>query len=244
MARSLHCTEPKSVSRPTRVLDQGGVEPRLAVSVRPEGHRQYYCTTAPAISDIRRQVRKLTCQWNSKLHDAKIEKFQCQASSVANRSWSSCWACALTESASGSWPSHWDPHCGSRGSIRLKRLHQISRSCSTPPGFECALHSPFELVSSGRFTMGWLPSESLSASCLASTQWDMGHGRALSSKYSNALKPHPVCMCPCHETLHVNIKRLHVNFNIKNSSLDLSLRNAYHYHACLGFSPWLYLHEP
>ena len=32
----------------TRALDQGGVEPRLAVSVRPEGHRQYHYTTAPA----------------------------------------------------------------------------------------------------------------------------------------------------------------------------------------------------
>ena len=31
----------------TRALDQGGVEPRLAVSVRPEGHRQYHYTTAP-----------------------------------------------------------------------------------------------------------------------------------------------------------------------------------------------------
>ena len=29
-------------------LDQGGVEPRLAVSVRPEGRRQYHYTTAPA----------------------------------------------------------------------------------------------------------------------------------------------------------------------------------------------------
>ena len=32
----------------TCALDQGGVEPRLAVSVRPEGHRQYHYTTAPA----------------------------------------------------------------------------------------------------------------------------------------------------------------------------------------------------
>ena len=32
----------------TRALDQGGVEPRLAVSLRPEGHRQYHYTTAPA----------------------------------------------------------------------------------------------------------------------------------------------------------------------------------------------------
>ena len=36
------------VPRPTRALDQGGVEPRLAVGVRPEGHRQYRYTTAPA----------------------------------------------------------------------------------------------------------------------------------------------------------------------------------------------------
>ena len=36
------------VPRPTRTLDQGGVEPRLAVSLRPEGHRQYhYSTDAP-----------------------------------------------------------------------------------------------------------------------------------------------------------------------------------------------------
>ena len=33
------------VPRPTRTLDQGGVEPRLAVSLRPEGHRQYHYTT-------------------------------------------------------------------------------------------------------------------------------------------------------------------------------------------------------
>ena len=32
----------------TRALDQGGVEPRLAVSLRSEGHRQYHYTTAPA----------------------------------------------------------------------------------------------------------------------------------------------------------------------------------------------------
>ena len=38
------------VPRPTRTLDQGGVEPRLAVSLRPEGHRQYhYSTDAPLI---------------------------------------------------------------------------------------------------------------------------------------------------------------------------------------------------
>ena len=35
------------VPRPTRALDQGGVEPRLAVSLRPEGHRQYHYTTTP-----------------------------------------------------------------------------------------------------------------------------------------------------------------------------------------------------
>ena len=32
----------------TRALDQGGVEPRLAVSVRPEGRRQYHYTSPPA----------------------------------------------------------------------------------------------------------------------------------------------------------------------------------------------------
>ena len=32
----------------TCVEDQGEVELRLAVSVRPEGHRQYHYTTAPA----------------------------------------------------------------------------------------------------------------------------------------------------------------------------------------------------
>ena len=32
----------------TCALDQGGVEPRLAVSVRPEGHRQYHYTKPPA----------------------------------------------------------------------------------------------------------------------------------------------------------------------------------------------------
>ena len=32
----------------TCALDQGGVEPRLAVSLRSKGHRQYHYTTAPA----------------------------------------------------------------------------------------------------------------------------------------------------------------------------------------------------
>ena len=36
----------------TRALDQGGVEPRLAVSLRSEGHRQYHYTTAPANSGV------------------------------------------------------------------------------------------------------------------------------------------------------------------------------------------------
>ena len=43
------------VPRPTRTLDQGGVEPRLAVSVRPEGPRQYRYTTAPALWTYARQ---------------------------------------------------------------------------------------------------------------------------------------------------------------------------------------------
>ena len=38
---------PRHDSRP----GPGGVEPRLAVSVRPEGHRQYRYTTAPANDD-------------------------------------------------------------------------------------------------------------------------------------------------------------------------------------------------
>ena len=43
------CVEPWSVYHvTTRALDQRGVEPRLAVSLRSEGHRQYYYTTAPA----------------------------------------------------------------------------------------------------------------------------------------------------------------------------------------------------
>ena len=43
------CIEPGWVYHvTTRALDQGGVEPRLAVSLRSEGHRQYHYTTAPA----------------------------------------------------------------------------------------------------------------------------------------------------------------------------------------------------
>ena len=43
------CIEPQSVYHVTTcALDQDGIEPRLAVSLRPKGHRQYHYTTAPA----------------------------------------------------------------------------------------------------------------------------------------------------------------------------------------------------
>ena len=43
----------------TRALDQRGVEPRLAVSVRSEGYRQYHYTTTPAKVRRRQEARKV-----------------------------------------------------------------------------------------------------------------------------------------------------------------------------------------